>query len=119
MSQERICRKHCNDRLKVRVQHVPSVETFQQIDSLRRDILVQTIQSARTLQYKNIQSLKICQCGNQSVRIFQYKLFSQQGHSSTKHSVTKDMSVWKSVSEDIPVQIIQSASKFQYKKFSH
>jgi uncharacterized protein YjdB len=40
--------------------------------------------------------------------MFQYKIFSQQGHSSTKYSVSRD----------IPVQNIQSAGTFQYKIFS-
>jgi hypothetical protein len=44
----------------------------------------------------------------QSVRIFQYRTFSQYGYSSTKFSVSRD----------IPVQNIQSIRIFQYKTFS-
>jgi hypothetical protein len=45
---------------------------------------------------------------NQSVGIFQYKIFSQSGYSSTKYSVSRD----------IPVQNIQTVGIFQYKIFS-
>ena len=47
-------------------------------------------------------------CGHLVSRNIQYKIFNQQGYSSTKYSICKD----------IPVQHIQSARIFQYKIFS-
>jgi uncharacterized protein YjdB len=44
---------------------------------------------------------------NQSVRIFQYKTYSQWGYSGTKYLVSRD----------IPAQNIQSVGIFQYEKF--
>jgi hypothetical protein len=75
----------------------------------------------------------------QPARIFQYKIFSQHGYSSTIYSVSMDIPVQNIQSEtfqhntfskhgfsctkdsvriDIPAQNIQSAWIFQYKIFS-
>ena len=63
------------------------------------DISVQHIQSVQNIQ---------------SVRIFQYKIFSGEGYFSTKYSVDKVISVQNTQS----VQNIQSVRIFQCKIFS-
>jgi uncharacterized protein YjdB len=55
----------------------------------------------------------------QSVGIFQVKMFSQWGYSSTKYAVTRDITVQNiQPVMDIPGQNIPSVGIFQYKIFS-
>jgi hypothetical protein len=57
--------------------------------------------------------------GIQFVRMFQYKIFSLLGCSSTKYSVGKDVSSTRhSVRRDVPARNIQSGGMFQYETFS-
>ena len=69
---------------------------------------MQNIQSVRIFQYRKSVSRNISVPKNQTVRIFQYRIFSPQEYFGAKHSVSKDISV----------QNMQSVLIFQSKKIS-